>query len=108
MNFKQGGGLARDGYVTDDLFFAVTLAYLYGFDSILKIDATISSRILFTLDIESEDCKILAGDFERGDVSVQPKVFCQIYSRVTKKLRDIQRMDDGIWTSPAWINGRGA
>ncbi len=96
----------NDGYQSDDIEFCAALLYLYGEESLLTIDAS-QSRTVVTLDIPSEDAKILREQFDRDELSILLRSYCRVHSSLLSRVRRTRTALGQQWTSPTWQNGRG-
>jgi hypothetical protein len=96
----------NDGYKTDNLEFCSALLYLYGEDCLLSIDAA-NNRAEMTLDLPSEDCKLLRDEFDRDELTIQLRSYCRIFSALLHHVRRTRNALGQRWDSPRWIEGRG-
>jgi hypothetical protein len=95
--------MASDGFVTDKVFLASLIAYLYSWDSVLKIEA---SGPRFTFDAPSEDCKLLEEELNKGETTVLLNQYINTYTRMTGILKKLNRTGESTYVSSSWINGK--
>jgi hypothetical protein len=102
--------MSFDGFVTTDLFFAVGLAYIFGEESLTKIELLPGTRDNTQLffDAPSEDCSIYRQDFLAGKLAISDLMaYTMIYNKVIRILKMMRRDGDTEWTSESWVRGRG-
>jgi hypothetical protein len=99
--------MANDSYQSDDLEFCAALLYLYGEESLLSLDAT-GFRAVVTLDVPSEDAKILREQFDNDELAISSlKAYVKVYFTLMNRVRVTRKSEFRQWNSPSWITGRG-
>jgi hypothetical protein len=98
----QNGGRINDGFSTDNVFLAALIAYLYPWDSLLKVEA---SGPRFTFDAPSEDCRIIEEELDKGETSVLLNQYIGTYARLIGVLKALKRNQETHWVSNSWISG---
>ena|ERR1700733_4048095 len=93
----------NDEFVTDNVFVAALIAYLYTWDSILKIEA-VGPRFYF--DAPSEDCRIIEEELNKGETTVLLNQYIGTYVRLTGILKKLARTGESSYVSPSWISGK--
>jgi len=97
----------NDSYQSDDLEFCAALLYLYGSESLLSIDAT-QFRAVVTVDIASEDAKIMREQFDNDELAISSlKAYVKVYFELTNRVRVTRKSEFRQWNSPSWIAGKG-
>ena len=105
----------NDGYIADDLWFGAAMMYLFGEESLTKIEVNQSEEfhkhcreVLLHLDIPSLDAHEYHKEFKAGTLAVSDlKSYIRTYTWITRILRDMRRKTESVWVSPARIAGRG-
>ena len=92
----------NDGFVTDKAVLAALIAYLYGWESILKIE---TNGPQFHCDAPSEDCRILEEELQKGETTVLLNQYINTYTRLTGVLKKLHRTGESAYVSSAWVNG---
>jgi len=96
------------------MFFAAGLCYVFGEESLTKIEligGDTRSRHQdrqFTLDVPSLDAAEYYQEFKEKKFAISDLFsFTLIYTGLTRRLKDMTRRGDVIWTSESWVRGRG-
>jgi hypothetical protein len=105
----------NDGYIADDLWFAAAMMYVFGEESLTKIEVAQPDEfhhhcreVKLHLDIPSLDAGEYYEEFKAGALAISDlKSFVRTYTWITRILRDMRRKAESVWVSPAWIAGRG-
>ena len=102
----------NDGFSTTDLGFASGLLYLYGIESLNRIELVQTTRARaeaeFFIDAPSLDCQSYLSDYQSGQFPIGDlKTYCETYSRLVKWLKVMRKDNETSWTSPSWVAGRG-
>jgi hypothetical protein len=107
--------MSNDGYIADDIWFAACLMYLFGEQSLTKIEVSKSPEfhrhcreVKLHLDIPSLDAQEYYKEFKAGALAISDlKSYIRTYTWITRILRDMERKTESVWVSPAWVAGRG-
>ena len=104
--------MSADGFVTNDLWFASSLAYIFGGESLTIIEVGKSiGRVRtkgFHFDVPSLDAEEYDKEFREGRLAISDLMaFTKEYSRILRLLKDLDRRGEISWTSPSWVTGRG-
>ena len=91
--------------VTQDNAIAVTLGYLYGADSLVKIRVD-ETGVTYTFSVPEEDVKIIVEDYEGGKLAIADLLaWFREQSRIRGTLSAMKRRNESQWTSRYWIRG---
>jgi len=99
-------------YETTDTFFAAALQYLWGEDSLTRIETTQTDygrdTPTFTLDVPSDEAEELLKTFQDGELAISDlKSWARTYTWLTRRLREMKKRGETSYMSPSWIRGRG-
>src|SRR6266851_1287926 len=100
--------MSADGFITQDLFFAVGMLYTFGEDALLKIEPAEDSNPRrkaqnFVLDAPSLDCQEYFSEFKARTFAISDLLaYANIHTRVIQILKDMHRRGDTEWTSPSY------
>jgi len=101
--------MSSDGFVTQGVFFAAAMLYVFTEDALIKIEQARDDRgfeqVSVHLDIPSEDAKIYHEQFLAGELNISHlKSYCRCYSTLTRNLRDMRKQGMTVFVTPAWVN----
>jgi hypothetical protein len=95
-------------FQTQDTAIACTLSYLYGDSSLVKIKID-ESGVLYTFSCPSEDAKIIADDYENGQLSIADLLaWYKELGRIQGTTRAMRRRGESQWASRYWVQGTDA
>jgi hypothetical protein len=102
----------NDGWITQDVFLAAVIHYLYGADALLGIDMIPSghtTRPQFTFDIASCDGDIIAAEYKssEGLAVADLNKYAKSYVQITGQLKRLHREGLTSYRSDQWVAGRG-
>jgi hypothetical protein len=106
--------MSNSAFVTDDVYFAAALGYIFGLESLLTITFEDDERrrgmnkTYFKFDAPDADCEIYLAEFRAGKLSITDLMaYVQQYTKLVNMLRNMRRSEQTEWASPSWIAGRG-
>src|SRR5260370_35639044 len=101
--------MRSDGYQTSDLAFACALLYVFGEDSLLRIERDQVRGQTFFIDAPSFDCQSYFDEWtsSEGLAISNLKAYFRIYDFIVRRLKDLQRRGETGWCSESWVSGRG-
>lgn len=104
--------MAADGFVARHEYFSAFLMYLFGDESLTRIENGIDDRGKrcrdFYFDVPSLDAEAYLTDYTAGNLSIADlKAWVTSYSRLNFICRQMHKNGDSTWTSTSWANGRG-
>jgi len=84
----------NDGFVTDNVFFAAALCYLYGEESLLKIEF-VNRQKRFHLDCPSFDGEEYLREFKSGTLAISDLLaYSRTYNLLMKTLWQMNKDND--------------
>jgi len=106
--------MSADGFTTNDIFFAATLMYLYGYECLRKVEKP-EGRATFTLAVPSMGAKDLLSDYKAGQLAISDVLsLARNHGNILRILSDLKREAEGetTWEAPRtdewWANARAA
>jgi hypothetical protein len=100
----------RELFETSDVWTCIVLVYLYGIDSLAKIeDQELPNRrrlTTYSLAVPSEDAKIVQQEYESGQLALSDaKAFVAAYRQINSTQRHMREHGESQWVSERWIRG---
>jgi hypothetical protein len=96
----------KDGYTTNDLVLGCALLYLYGENSLLRIERDPVRGQTLQIDCQSLDADEYFNEFKEGRLAISDlRTYMRIYDTLIRRLKDMQRRGDLSWCSEAWQRG---
>ena len=99
----------NDNYSTTTMGFAAVLAYVYGVDSLVRVEDDVTNKGQeFHFNIPSLDAEEFKKEYDRGELNISDaKTLIAIFSRIGQTLKKMRREGTTSFCSPSWIAGRG-
>src|SRR5258708_2987437 len=97
--------MSADGFITTAIYFTAGLLYLFGEESLTKIEiAETRANTQFHVDAPSLDCQAYFDDYLAGNFSMADLLsYVKIYTRLVKRLKTMRRDGDMFYCSPSWV-----
>jgi hypothetical protein len=105
--------MSADGFQTTDIHFAAAMLYVFGEESLTKIEITPDGYgrnrdVTLHIDAPSLDCAEYFKEFQAGELALSDlKSYIRTYTWITRTLRDMKKNGTTSWESPSWVMGRG-
>jgi hypothetical protein len=98
----------RDGFVTTTIGFAAALAYIFGWESLVRIEDNEDRTQRFHFDIPSLDAEEFRKEFEGGELNISDaKSLIENFSHIARTVKEMRKRNEASWCSRSWVNGRG-
>jgi len=102
--------VGRELFETSDVWTCSVLVYLYGIDSLAKIeDQELTNRRRLTthsLAVPSEDAKIVQQEYGSGQLALSDaKAFVAAYLQINSTQRRMRERGESQWVSERWVRG---
>jgi hypothetical protein len=97
--------MSADGITTTDLAFCSALMYIFTEDALTTIDLQ-NGKAMFSLAVPSLDADEYRKEFDENRLSISDlKTFMRTFSWLTKKMRDMRRDNETVWTREEFTVG---
>ena len=101
--------MSNSSYHSDDMWFVAFLAYLFGEDSLTRIELDERGKATFQLSVSQQEATEYHDNFECKNLAIADLMtYCRTYAWIAKRIRDMKKRGQTSYCSPSWIAGRGA
>jgi hypothetical protein len=100
--------MSNSSYRSDDLWFVSVLAYLFGEDSLTRIELDQRGKAMFYMSVPELDAIEYRREFDGKILAISDLMtYSRTYAWIAKRIRDMKRTGQTSYCSPSWIAGRG-
>jgi hypothetical protein len=92
--------MSADSFVSNELFFSAFCAYLFGCESLVRVEIPETGRPKWTFNIPSLDAEEYRTEFREGRLQIADlKAYTHAYSDLTVRLKEMNRDRVKVWES---------